>query len=202
MRIRLRRVFSPRIAVPFSARCVELPDDLLPFDRLGERIAKGTRTASDVKNLVAARSQRDRRPTVAPETVELYGVVVKLVVLFLRTGFDLNPDSMGVAPPGPQHDFQINLSAGDEPGHSPGHVSYWRESDRVLVSGDVIWGTNPFINAGPPREPFPFLSPDPQRNRESARRLAALEPALVCFGHGAPLRDTARFAEVVSKLPR
>jgi hydroxyacylglutathione hydrolase len=90
----------------------------------------------------------------------------------------------------------------DTPGHSPGHVSYWRESDRVLVCGDVIWGTNPFINAGPPREPFPFLSPDPQRNRESARRLAALKPALVCFGHGAPLRDTARFAEVVSKLPR
>jgi hydroxyacylglutathione hydrolase len=90
----------------------------------------------------------------------------------------------------------------DTPGHSPGHVSYWRESDRVLVCGDVIWGCNPFINAGPPREPFRFLSPDPQRNRDSARRLAALEPALVCFGHGAALRDTARFAEVVAKLPR
>jgi glyoxylase-like metal-dependent hydrolase (beta-lactamase superfamily II) len=89
----------------------------------------------------------------------------------------------------------------ETPGHSPGHVSYWRESDRVLVCGDVIWGCNPFINAGQPREPFPYVSPDPALNRASARRLAALEPALVCFGHGAPLRDTARFIEIVSRLP-
>jgi hydroxyacylglutathione hydrolase len=88
----------------------------------------------------------------------------------------------------------------DTPGHSPGHVSYWRESDRVLICGDVIWGCNPFLGFGPPQEPFPFVSPDAALNRESARRLAALEPALVCFGHGAPLRDTARFQEVVAKL--
>jgi hydroxyacylglutathione hydrolase len=89
----------------------------------------------------------------------------------------------------------------DTPGHSAGHVSYWRESDRVLICGDVIWGCNPFINAGRPREPFPLVSPDPARNRDSARRLAALEPALVCFGHGPPLRDTGRFREIVSELP-
>jgi glyoxylase-like metal-dependent hydrolase (beta-lactamase superfamily II) len=42
---------------------------------------------------------------------------------------------------------------------------------------------------------------DPPRNRESARRLAALEPALVCFGHGPPLRDAAKFASFVESLP-
>src|SRR5438270_142341 len=82
----------------------------------------------------------------------------------------------------------------DTPGHSPGHVSYWRESDRVLVCGDVMWGINPFLNTSGVREPFPFVSPDPRLNRDSARRLAALEPALVCFGHGPPLSDTAKFA--------
>ena len=56
-------------------------------------------------------------------------------------------------------DGVAGFSVLDTPGHSPGHVSYWRESDCVLVCGDVIWGTNPFINAGPPREPFPFLTP-------------------------------------------
>lgn len=89
----------------------------------------------------------------------------------------------------------------DTPGHSPGHVSFWRQADRVLVCGDVVWGCNPFINAGPPQEPFPFVSPDAALNRDSARRLAELEPALVCFGHGAPLRDPARFRDVVAKLP-
>jgi hydroxyacylglutathione hydrolase len=88
----------------------------------------------------------------------------------------------------------------DTPGHSPGHVAYWRESDRVLVCGDVMWGYNPFTLSGPIIEPFPIVSPDPTRNRESARRLAALEPSLVCFGHGPPLRDTARFAAAVAKL--
>jgi glyoxylase-like metal-dependent hydrolase (beta-lactamase superfamily II) len=112
--------------------------------------------------------------------------------------------------PGPKpHPIARRLREGDEvagfavldtPGHSPGHVSYWRESDRTLVCGDVMWGTNPFLMRGPIREPFHFTSPDPQRNRASARRLAELEPRLVCFGHGAPVRDTTRFIAAVAKL--
>jgi hydroxyacylglutathione hydrolase len=112
--------------------------------------------------------------------------------------------------PGPKaHPVARALREGDEvagftvldtPGHSPGHVSYWRESDRVLVCGDVMWGYNPFLFSGAIREPFPILSPDPALNRKSARRLAALEPALVCFGHGAPLRDTQRFVDAVQRL--
>lgn len=94
-------------------------------------------------------------------------------------------------------DFQVL----DTPGHSPGHVSYWRESDRTLICGDVMWGWHPFLLRGPIREPIPFFSPDPRRNRESARRIAELEPALVCFGHGPPLRDPAKLRAAVSKLP-
>jgi glyoxylase-like metal-dependent hydrolase (beta-lactamase superfamily II) len=89
----------------------------------------------------------------------------------------------------------------DTPGHSPGHISYWRESDRVLVCGDVMWGYNPFTLSGAIREPYPAVSPDPRLNRESARRLAALEPALVCFGHGAPLRDPGLLAEFAARMP-
>ncbi|MEA2346573.1 MAG: hydroxyacylglutathione hydrolase [Thermoleophilaceae bacterium] len=88
----------------------------------------------------------------------------------------------------------------DTPGHSPGHVSYWRESDKTLVCGDVMWGFNPFTLHGDIREPFPVVSPDPQLNRESARKLAALEPELVCFGHGPPLHGPAKFAAAVAKL--
>ncbi len=107
------------------------------------------------------------------------------------------------------HPVSRALSEGDEvagftvldtPGHSPGHVSYWRESDRVLLCGDVMWGYNPFRLGGPMREPFTSFSPDPKLNRASARRLAELEPALVCFGHGKALRDPAAFAAAVAKL--
>lgn len=113
--------------------------------------------------------------------------------------------------PGPHaHPIARRLSEGDEvagftvletPGHSPGHVSYWRESDRTLLCGDVMWGWNPFVLRGEIREPFGIVSPDPALNRESARRIAALEPALVCFGHGPPLRDPVRLKAAVAKLP-
>jgi hydroxyacylglutathione hydrolase len=113
--------------------------------------------------------------------------------------------------PGPKaHPVKRALREGDQvagfevldtPGHSPGHISFWRESDRVLVCGDVMWGYNPFLQSGAIREPFPIASPDPHLNRQSARRLAALQPELVCFGHGPALRDPARFAAIVGKLP-
>jgi glyoxylase-like metal-dependent hydrolase (beta-lactamase superfamily II) len=112
--------------------------------------------------------------------------------------------------PGPQSvPVARRLREGDEvagftvletPGHSPGHVSYWRESDRTLICGDVMWGWHPFLLRGAIREPIHLFSPDWRRNRESARRIAALEPALTCFGHGPPLRDPARLAEAVAKL--
>jgi glyoxylase-like metal-dependent hydrolase (beta-lactamase superfamily II) len=63
-----------------------------------------------------------------------------------------------------------------------------------------MWGYNRFLLKSGVREPYPFVSPDPHENRASARRLAALEPALVCFGHGPPLRDPAVFAQAVERL--
>ena len=112
-------------------------------------------------------------------------------------------------PAGKAHPVARALREGDEvagftvldtPGHSPGHVSYWRESDRVLICGDVMWGYNPFFFTGSIREPYPLFSPDAVENRRSARRLAELRPALVLFGHGAPLREPSRFADAVAKL--
>ncbi len=114
-----------------------------------------------------------------------------------------------MVPAEPAHPVARALREGDEvagfvvldtPGHSPGHVSYWREADRVLVCGDVMWGFNPFLLSGGIREPFPLASPDPALNRRSARRLAELRPALVCFGHGPPLREPERFAAAVARL--
>jgi hydroxyacylglutathione hydrolase len=89
----------------------------------------------------------------------------------------------------------------ETPGHSPGHISFWRESDRVLIAGDVMWnfefaGGRPGLTA-----PLAASSTDPAQNRTSARRLAELEPALICFGHGPPMRDTARFVRVIESLP-
>jgi hydroxyacylglutathione hydrolase len=88
------------------------------------------------------------------------------------------------------------------PGHSAGHVAYWRESDRALVLGDVVTNIDTFTGLPGLHEPKAVFTPDPARNRESARRLAELEPSLVCFGHGRPLRDPAKLKEFVAKLAR
>jgi glyoxylase-like metal-dependent hydrolase (beta-lactamase superfamily II) len=112
---------------------------------------------------------------------------------------------------GPGHPVERRLREGDEvggftvietPGHSPGHVSYWREADRTLIAGDTVFGLNPYTLLPRLHGPPDFVTVDPAQNRESARKLAALEPALVVFGHGPPWRDTRRFVEFVEGLPR
>jgi hydroxyacylglutathione hydrolase len=90
----------------------------------------------------------------------------------------------------------------ETPGHSPGHVSYWREADRTLVCGDVLFNMHIVTTARGLREPPAIFTPDPGRNRDSARRLAALEPELVLFGHGPPLRDPAVLEEFTDALPK
>ncbi len=89
----------------------------------------------------------------------------------------------------------------DSPGHSAGHVSYWRESDRVLVLGDVLNNMDVITAVPGLHEPKPFLTPDPAENRRSIHKLAALKPELVLFGHGAPLRDADKLQRFVEKLP-
>jgi hydroxyacylglutathione hydrolase len=91
----------------------------------------------------------------------------------------------------------------DCPGHSPGHIAYWRESDRTLILGDVLAGMNVITGFPGLHEPPSIFTVDPVLNRASARRLAAFEPDLVLFGHG-PFwkRSTASgpFSAKVSKL--
>lgn len=80
------------------------------------------------------------------------------------------------------------------PGHTAGHVSFWRESDRSLIVGDAFVTTRqesvyaaltqlPELN-GPPA----YYTPDWAGARESVRRLAALEPEIVVTGHGRAMR--------------
>lgn len=109
---------------------------------------------------------------------------------------------------GPGHPVSRTLAEGDEvggfkvlevPGHSPGHLAFWRERDRALVLGDVLFGLNPATGRPAVSLPPKLFTPDPDQNLRSARRLAELEPELVCFGHGPPLRNGSAFREFVAQ---
>jgi len=111
---------------------------------------------------------------------------------------------------GPPHPVAKGLKEGDEvggftvlsaPGHSRDHLAYWRESDRVLILGDVAFNIN-FLPLRPQLQepPRPFTL-NPTQNRDSARKLAALNPRWVCFGHGQPVAGEA-FIAFAEGLPR
>ena len=90
----------------------------------------------------------------------------------------------------------------ETPGHSPGHLSFWREPDRILLAFDVLFGMHPLTGRAGLHEPPDGFTLDPGRNREQIRRLAALEPVVVCFGHGPPLRSAAAtLREFAAALP-
>ena len=110
---------------------------------------------------------------------------------------------------GPGHPVARGLREGDgvadftvleTPGHSAGHIALWRARDRTLIVGDVLFGCHPLTGVPGLHEPPVFFTPDPAQNRGSARRLAALEPALVLFGHGPPLRDRGALRAFVARL--
>lgn len=99
---------------------------------------------------------------------------------------------------GPPHAVSRVLNEGDVvagfrvfhlPGHTPGHVVFFRETDRLAIVGDVLANIH-FLTGRPGlREPPPFFCSDPDENRRSIRKLAELQPATICFGHGPPLRS-------------
>jgi glyoxylase-like metal-dependent hydrolase (beta-lactamase superfamily II) len=91
----------------------------------------------------------------------------------------------------------------DTPGHSPGHVAFWREADRTLICGDVFFNMHLVTTIPGLHQPPDLFTPDPAENRRSERRLAALEPGTVGFGHGPCMSaDAARtLRDFVHALP-
>ena len=80
------------------------------------------------------------------------------------------------------------------PGHTPGHVSLWREADRSLIAGDAFITTrqesayavavqSPELH-GPPA----YFTTDWGEARTSVQKLSRLMPELVITGHGPAMR--------------
>jgi glyoxylase-like metal-dependent hydrolase (beta-lactamase superfamily II) len=96
------------------------------------------------------------------------------------------------------------VSEGDElagfrvlhlPGHAPGQIGLWRQSDRLAIVSDTVFVFNPFsvmALSGGPRMPPAAIRPLPDAARESIRRVAALEPAAVWLGHYGPIAGDVR----------
>lgn len=72
------------------------------------------------------------------------------------------------------------------PGHTPGSVALYLPSHRVLFTGDTV------ARRGDGKVICGVFNVDRTQAADSFRRLADLDVAVVCFGHGEPLtRDAA-----------
>lgn len=95
------------------------------------------------------------------------------------------------------------------PGHTAGHVSLFRDEDRILVAGDAFVTTQQESLYevmqqkkgvhGPPA----YFTPDWISARASVEALAALDPVIAATGHGTPISGaelTDGLAELVARF--
>jgi glyoxylase-like metal-dependent hydrolase (beta-lactamase superfamily II)/ketosteroid isomerase-like protein len=88
------------------------------------------------------------------------------------------------------------LSEGDEiagfkvielPGHAPGQIGLWRESDRLALVSDCFYTLEMWGRSCPPHVPEPTYNYDTEQAKASIRKLAEMEPAAAWPGHAKPI---------------
>lgn len=134
------------------------------------------------------------------------GMVAKMSPLFpnepINLGTHVNPLPTDGSVPG-LPDFRWVHT----PGHTPGHVSFFRDVDRTLIVGDAfvtVKQENLFDVltqhkeiSGPPR----YLTTDWELAKQSVEKLNALKPNIAITGHGLPMSGQ-ELTENLDKLTR
>jgi glyoxylase-like metal-dependent hydrolase (beta-lactamase superfamily II) len=104
-----------------------------------------------------------------------------------------------LAPPAPQA-ADVFLEDGQElpvlgglkaiftPGHTPGHVSYYSPSQKILFAGDSLntMGKKLQFSDGP-------FTGDFEQGKKSVSLEAGLGAEIICCGHGEPMRGALKF---------
>jgi glyoxylase-like metal-dependent hydrolase (beta-lactamase superfamily II)/predicted ester cyclase len=79
------------------------------------------------------------------------------------------------------------------PGHAPGLIALFRESDRLALVSDCFYTLDVQLGIkGPPRVPLSAFDSDFEQARASIRKLAALEPSAAWPGHADPVTGDVR----------
>lgn len=98
----------------------------------------------------------------------------------------------------------------ETPGHSPGHVSYFRSEDSVLIAGDAFCTVdqNSMVDTLQQRQkvsiPPPYYTCDWQAAERSVKKLAELQPKVLAAGHGIPMRGasaTTQLQAIANNFP-
>ncbi|MET3025113.1 MBL fold metallo-hydrolase [Flavobacterium sp. UW10123] len=88
----------------------------------------------------------------------------------------------------------------ETPGHSRGHLSFFREKDGVLIVGDVMTNMNLLTTKVGLHEPPHLFTANKESNRKSILKLASLKPKILCFGHGPVLINNGELEKIVQTI--
>jgi glyoxylase-like metal-dependent hydrolase (beta-lactamase superfamily II) len=93
------------------------------------------------------------------------------------------------------------VSEGDEvagfkvielPGHAPGLIGLWRETDRLALVSDCFYTVDMWGRDVPAKVPAAEYNYDTDQARASIRKLAELDPAAAWAGHAKPVVGDVR----------
>ena len=126
-----------------------------------------------------------------PQDPTVGGALAQMSRLFPHSGYDFGTRVYSIPESG-----EIEEMPGwrviHTPGHTAGHISLFRESDRTLLAGDALatmnqdsWISNVTEEKEFCHPPAPFTT-DWTAAQHSVRMLAMLEPNAVAAGHGQP----------------
>ncbi|HEY5260715.1 MAG TPA: nuclear transport factor 2 family protein [Solirubrobacteraceae bacterium] len=87
------------------------------------------------------------------------------------------------------------------PGHAPGQIGLWRESDRLALVSDCFYTLEMWGRDRDPHVPEPTYNYDTEQAKASIRKLAEMEPAAAWPGHAKPVTPSgAQVGDVRSQL--
>lgn len=139
----------------------------------------------------------DRTAAESPEPLRNYWDLSKLD----RSGRLIYPRMFYVWDGG-QLEISGTVEEGDEvagfkaihlPGHAPGLIGLFRDSDRLALVSDCFYTLDPQTGLkGETRVPHPAFNLNTDQARESIRKLAALEPSVAWAGHADPVTGDVR----------
>lgn len=88
----------------------------------------------------------------------------------------------------------------ETPGHSKGHISFFRENDGVLIVGDVLTNMNLLTTMVGIHQPPMLFTTDRETNIASIKKIYDLKPKILCFGHGPVLYNDGKLERFMSSL--
>lgn len=120
------------------------------------------------------------------------GLVAKMSPMFPNHGIDISSHVQALPSEGAVPEME-GWRWVHTPGHTPGHISLFREEDRALIAGDAFVTvkqeslfkvmTQTREISGPPR----YYTTDWEAAYESVKKLGALKPSVAVTGHGQPM---------------